>query len=54
MTQQTCLGADGADPRKILGLIFAGMTIYGMAKGRKTHPVAALSAVLTVIAYLSD
>ncbi len=54
MTKRTSVGADGPDPRKILGLIFAVMTIYGMAKGRKTHPLAALSAALTVIAFLSD
>jgi hypothetical protein len=53
MTQKTTLASDGPDPRKIVGLVMAGITIYSVAKGRKVSPLAITSAVLTVAALFS-
>jgi hypothetical protein len=53
MTQKTNLASDGPDPRKIVGLVMASVTIYSIAKGKKVSPLAIASAVLTVAALFS-
>jgi hypothetical protein len=52
MSSRTALASDGPDPRRIAGLILAGVTIYAVAKGRKVSPFATASAVLTIISFL--
>jgi hypothetical protein len=52
MPPRTALASEGPDPRKIAGLILAGLTIYSVAKGKKVSPFALTSAVLTVISFL--
>jgi hypothetical protein len=52
MAPGTALASDGPDPRKIAALIFAGITVYSVAKGRKVSPAAAISAALTIISFL--
>jgi hypothetical protein len=54
MTQKTSLASDGPDPRKIVGLILVGSTIYTVAKGRKVSPLAVVSAVLSIYTLLSE
>jgi hypothetical protein len=52
MPQRTTFASGGPDPRKILGLAMAGLTIYAVAKGRKVSPLAAASAVLAIVSFM--
>ena len=52
MPPRTALASGEPDPRKIAGLIVAGITVYSVAKGRKVSPISAMSALLTIIAFL--
>lgn len=54
MNQKTAIASGGPDPRRILGLILAGTTIYAVAKGKKVSPLSLASAALTIYMFLSE
>ena len=54
MTQKNALMMGDPNPRKIVGLILAGTTIYALAKGKRVSPLAVVSAALTILTFVSE